>query len=48
MAKKHFLQLFLALLTTTMVTACAGSQNGDVADPVEGLNRGIFAFNTCG
>ena len=46
MAKKHFLQLFLALLTTTMVTACAGSQNGDVADPVEGLNRGIFAFNT--
>ncbi len=45
MIKKNFLQLFCALLATSLMAGCASSQNGEVADPIEGVNRGIFAFN---
>lgn len=35
----------LALLASLSLSACASGSAGEVADPAEGLNRGIFRFN---
>lgn len=35
----------LALLASLSLSACASGSAGEVADPAEGLNRGIFKFN---
>lgn len=39
-------KLALVVLAATSLSACATSTgSGEIADPLEGMNRGIFAFN---
>lgn len=41
---RHFFKRhFPLLMTTLLVTGCASS--GDPRDPIEGFNRGVYAFN---
>ena len=35
----------MCLATAALLTACSTTGQGDVADPAEKLNRGIFKFN---
>jgi phospholipid-binding lipoprotein MlaA len=37
--------LALSLLAAVSLSACASSSDGEIADPLEKMNRGIFAFN---
>ncbi|MEK7801266.1 MAG: MlaA family lipoprotein, partial [Pseudomonadota bacterium] len=45
MNKKNVKSLLSTLLVTTLLTGCASTKNTEVSDPLEGVNRGIFAFN---
>jgi phospholipid-binding lipoprotein MlaA len=37
--------LALSLIAALSLSACASSMDGEVADPIEGVNRSIFKFN---
>ena len=37
--------LALAILAVFTLSGCATAQDGEIADPIEGVNRGIFKFN---
>jgi phospholipid-binding lipoprotein MlaA len=39
------LKLFFALTTAVLVSGCATTTPGEVNDPLEPLNRGVFTFN---
>lgn len=40
-----FLPLALASVAILALSACASGPDGEIADPIEGVNRGIFKFN---
>ncbi len=42
---KKFSTLALAVLAVFTLSGCASSADGEIADPIEGVNRGIFKFN---
>lgn len=41
----RFLSLALASVALLGLSACASSPDGEIADPIEGVNRGVFKFN---
>lgn len=45
--KLNLKKLLTTALVTSMLgmTACASAPDGEIADPIEGVNRGIFKFN---
>lgn len=45
MTLPYLLKLAFTLLTAAVVSGCATVQPGDVNDPLEPMNRGIFTFN---
>ena len=40
-----FKKIMAFVATAALLSACSSVGQGDVADPAEGLNRGIFKFN---
>lgn len=42
---KFGLVVLLSLFSLGVLSACASNEYGEVADPIEGVNRGIFKFN---
>ena len=40
-----FKKIMAFVVTAALLSACSTARQGDVADPIEGLNRGIFKFN---
>lgn len=40
-----FFTLALASIAVLGLSACASNPDGEIADPIEGVNRGVFKFN---
>lgn len=40
-----FLSLAVAAVAVLGLSACASSPDGEISDPIEGVNRGVFKFN---
>lgn len=45
MVKKNIWSLALLAVATFALSACATANDAEIADPIEGVNRGIFKFN---